>query len=105
MNPRVFVSQEHGQLDYTPAESFGDVVFLTRLDWSPVRSSLTNTALVQEIRDRLRDFRPDEDFITTSGSPVVAGIVFMILREKTDSVNVLRWSNRDHRYQHLVINV
>ena len=105
MKPRVLVSQEHGQLDYTPAEAFGDVVFLTRLDWSPIPSSIANKTLVEEVRRGLKDFRPDVDYVTTSGSPVVSGIMFMILREKTDKLNFLRWSNRDHRYQSLLVHI
>lgn len=104
MKPRVFITQENPNLNYLPAEQFGDVVFLTRDDFSPVRNSLRNDGLVSEIRAKLKDFDPSTDFVTVSGSPVVAAVVFMILSEKTKSINMLRWSNRDHMYQHLVIN-
>lgn len=102
--PRVFVTQENPALNYLPAEEFGDVVFLTREDFSPVRNSLHNDALMAEVRSKLKDFDPERDFITVSGSPVVTAVVFMILSERTRIVNILRWSNRDHLYQHLVIN-
>jgi len=104
MTARVFVTQENPNLNYLPAEAFGDIEFLAREDFSPVRNSLHNEALIQKIRHKLKEFNPDIDFITVSGSPVVAAVVFMILAEKTKTVNILRWSNRDHVYQHLVID-
>lgn len=104
MKARVFITQENPNLNYLPAEQFGDIIFLTREDFSPVRNSLRNDALVTEIRGKLKDFDPQTDFVTVSGSPVVAAVVFMILAEKTKAINMLRWSNRDHVYQHLAIN-
>lgn len=105
MKAKVFITQENPNLNYLPAEQFGDIVFLTREDFSLVRNSLHNDALIAEVRQKLKEFNPETDYITVSGSPVVAAVVFMILSEKTKTVNMLRWSNRDHVYQHLVINV
>lgn len=104
-SPRVFVTQENPNLNYLPAEQFGEIEFMTRGDISPVRNSLSNEALVRELRTKMAKFDPEVDFIVISGSPVVAGIVFMLLREKTTKANVLRWSNRDRMYQHLVIDI
>lgn len=105
MQARVFVTQENPNLNYLPAEEFGEVVFLTRQDFSPVKNSLNNEALVEELRKKLKDFNPRSDYITISGSPVVAAAIFMIIREMTDTLNILRWSNRDHVYQPLVVTV
>lgn len=105
MDAKVFVTQENPNLNYLPAEEFGEIVFLTRSEFSPIRNSLNNDRLLDEIRSKLKEFRPKEDYIVISGSPVVAGIVFMLIREITETLNVLRWSNRDHVYQHLVISI
>lgn len=104
-NSRVFITQENPNLNYLPAEQFGEVVFLTRHDFSLVRNSLNNDALLNEIRHNLRDFDAKNDYVVISGSPIVAGVAFMILREKTEEMNILRWSNRDHLYQHLIISI
>lgn len=104
-NSRVFITQENPNLNYLPAEQFGEIVFLTHHDYSVVRNSLRNEAVVEEIRTNLRNYDPKNDYIVISGSPVIAGIVFMILREKTEEMNILRWSNRDHLYQHLVVSI
>lgn len=105
--PRVFVTQEvrSGRIDYTPAAAFGAVKFCTIMDFSPMDDSMQNNVLVDELRSRLRDFNPESDFIVTSGSPLVIAAVFMILRERTATVRVLRWSNRDHIYQEVTINL
>lgn len=105
MTAKVLVTQENPNLNYLPAEQFGEVHFLTRLDFSPIRNSLTNDAVIKELRDKLRDYNPQTDYIVISGSPVVSSVAFMIIREKTDTVNILRWSNRDQMYQHLVISL
>lgn len=103
--PKVFITQENPNLNYLPAEAFGEIVFMTRGDLSPVRNSLNNEALIEELRGKVREFNAREDFIVISGSPVVAAVTFMLLRDRADTVNVLRWSNRDRVYQHLVISL
>ncbi len=102
---KVYITQENPNLNYLPAEEFGEVIFLTRGDFSPIRNSLNNERLIDEVRTKLRKFDPAVDYVVMSGSPVVSGIVFMLLREITDTLNVLRWSNRDHFYQHLILSV
>jgi len=101
---KVYITQENTNHNYTQAEQYGDIVFLTRSDFSTIKNSLSNKALIEELRSKLKNFDKD-DYVIVSGSPTVACAAFMILREKTDSLNILKWSNRDHHYQHLVITV
>lgn len=106
--PRVFVTQESSQLNYGHAEEFGEVVFLTRDEVSPVPGSLINASIREEIGRKLADFDFDNDFLAPSGSPVVSGIAFLILGEMVESkvpakLCVLRWSNRDRVYQPISI--
>lgn len=96
---RVFVTQENTNLNYQPAEVYGEVLFLTRHDVSPIKGSLTNEALVAEVRSKLASFDSYLDYIVPTGSPAVAAIAFALLRERTDRFNLLRWSNRDRVYQ------
>lgn len=105
MKSRVFITQENPNLNYLPAEGFGEVVFLTRGDISPIRGSLNNENVVEEIRRKLKDFDERFDFVAPSGSPIVTAVVFMVLSEKTREVNVLRWSNRDCVYQPINIKI
>lgn len=105
--PTVYVTQENQGLDYTPAEEYGEVKFITRKEWSPIRGSLLNDELLREIKHTLTEFRPDEDYFVVSGSPTVAAAVFTALgRMRLDGgVRLLRWSNRDRVYQPVHLDV
>lgn len=107
---RVFITHENGSLDYTPAEQFGDITFLTRDDISPVKGSLANDELVAKLKAQLRSFDFYNDFLLPSGSPAVSGLAFAILGGRTRDVaglplKILRWSNRDHKYQPLCVTL
>ncbi len=64
-----------------------------------------NKVLIEELRTRLSEFDPKNDFIIITGSPLVTAAVFMILRERTPIVKFLRWSNRDFVYTEVVIDL
>ena len=102
---RVFITQEMPQLNYTAAEEYGSIEFLTRNDWSPIAASLNNEQLLRDIRSKLADYNPEHDHVVVSGSPVVAAVVFMVLARITRRVSVLKYSNRDQRYTKLTIEV
>lgn len=104
---KVFVTQEHPSLNYAPAEEFGEVVFMTIDDYSSIKNSLHNIDLIDELKNTVKEFDPDVDYIVISGSPVVSAIVFMLvgMMYQGRQINVLRWSNRDHMYQPTTINI
>jgi hypothetical protein len=110
---RVFVTQENSQLNYGPAEQFGEIHFLTRDEVSPVPNSLTNAALLDELTRKLHSFDFDTDYVVPSGSPVVCGLAFLILGRMAEvagfhtarQLRVLRWSNRDRMYQPITITL
>lgn len=109
--PRVFVTQENAMLNYAPAEHFGEVVFLTSRETSPIAGSLANATIVDEVSRRLADFDFERDYICPSGSPTVTGVAFFLLGQQTArapanrTLRVLRWSNRDRVYQLVPLNV
>jgi hypothetical protein len=93
-------------LNYLPAEKFGDIVFITCDEFSPVASSISNEHLVKDIWDKLSDFDPAHDFIVFSGSPTVAAAVFSVVgRMGFDVFRVLRWSNRDNSYTPITLDI
>ncbi len=104
---RVFVTQEAraGSIDYTPAKAYGNISFLTVMDFAPEEDSIYNVVLIEEIRAKLHDFNAETDYMVITGSPVVTAAVFMILRERQTRVRVLRWSNRDFSYSVVTINL
>ncbi len=101
---RVFITQENPNLNYLPAEEFGELVFVTRDDLSPVKNSLNNEHVRATISRVLADFNPHFDYVCVSGSPSVTALCFMILARKHTQVRVLRWSNRDGKYSVIHLN-
>lgn len=103
--PKVFVTQETNY-DFQPAESFGEVVFVTHKDLNNMRASMHNDRVVAEVRDRLKHFDPAEDWVVIAGSPYIAALVFMLLgHRRINTVKILRWDNRDRRYVPLHIEL
>ena len=103
--PKVYVTQEVRTANYGPAEQFGEVVFLTASELSQFKNSVHNKKVIGVIRENLKHFNSATDFIAPSGSPVITGIVFAILREKTTQFQVLKWNARDQMYAPLFINI
>lgn len=92
--------------DFSLAEKYGTVEFVTRNDVNNMKNSLENKALVREIRMRLHKFDPDRDFVLIAGSPYVTALMFLILgARKIRKVKFLRWSNRDRLYTPVTIDL
>lgn len=102
---KVFVTQEVATANYSDLERFGDPVFLSASEVSNVPDSLHNQKLVGLIRERFESYDPTMDFIAPSGSPIIAGLVFALAREKGDTFNVLKWNNRDRQYTAIRIGI
>jgi hypothetical protein len=111
--PRVFITQENSQLNYGHAEEYGEIVFLTAKEVSPVPGSIINADIMAELERKLADFDFDNDFLAPSGSPVVCGLTFFMLGKMAERagfpsvrcLRVLRWSNRDRVYQPIHITI
>ena len=102
---KVFITQEVTTANYSDVERFGEPVFLSASEVSNVPDSLHNQKLVGLIRERFNEYDPGVDFIAPSGSPIIAGLVFALAREKGDTFNVLKWNNRDRIYTAIRIGV
>lgn len=105
MQPRVFVTQETSH-DFRAAEQFGTVEFVTAGDLNNMRQSLHNERLIADVKDKLKDFDPERDWLVITGSPYVSALVFLLLgMKKFRSVRILRWDNRDFCYVPLHIEL
>jgi hypothetical protein len=103
--PRVFVTQET-ELNFAPAEQFGNIEFITIADLNNIKGSLHNDKLVVDIAAKLQSFDEKTDFIVITGSPYVSALVFLLLgRRGVRNVKLLRWSNRDFNYTPMFIDV
>jgi len=101
---KVFITQE-GNHNYTEAQEFGEVIFLTSSEFSPIPTSLKNSDIIKEIRKNMSDYIPGIDYIMPSGSPIAIGVTFMIAREKGATVNILKWDNHYRRYNSIIVKI
>lgn len=102
---RVFVTQE-SDYDFSKAEAYGELVFLSHQDLNNIKGSLHNEDVLQRIRGKLIAFNPEQDWLVITGSPYVTAATFMILGAKrVRTVKVLRWDNRDFVYRPLYIEL
>ena len=100
----IWITQETPH-NFTSAEEFGEVVFVTNRDLHNHPNSLHNPEVLRQIQSKLTRFDPDNDFILPVGSPYISAMVFMMLgRAGVDKVRILRWSNRDKLYIPLYIH-
>ena len=107
IKPLVWVTQENPKFDYTPAEKYGELRFITCKDYTNNENSLFNSGLSEEIMLELREFNPDVDYLLPSGSPVVMMAVAAILGRDCRNLKILKWNNRNNAwcYNSLTIEV
>lgn len=95
---KVYVVQENPRLDYTDAERYGDVVFMTAREFSPMKNSISNKTVLGDIDRHMKNFNPAEDFLLLTGGPILLGYAFSLALAKTGSIHVLQWDNYKHGY-------
>jgi|AntDeeMinimDraft_6_1070357.scaffolds.fasta_scaffold20915_2 hypothetical protein len=96
---RVFVVQENPNLDYGPAESYGEVVFITAEEFRPIAGSIRNDYILTDIDRRMAEFDPDNDWLILTGNPMIMGYSFHLALMKTGSVKCLQWDRRSAEYR------
>lgn len=93
---KVFVAQENDKFDYSAAEQFGDLVFLTQHEYRSY-SSPANGKIRDEIFDGLSEITP-EDYLLLTGNPITMSYAFHIAAcylhdQGCSSVKILRWNS------------
>lgn len=101
---KVFVVQEQQHLDYSDAERFGEVKFMTRLEYNGLRNSLRNEQALADIRNGLIGFDSERDFLLLTGNPVTMGYAFWTAMLKamgrgSEKLNILQWDRESGRYK------
>jgi len=103
--PKVYIVQEptkfdpvtrthKPRIDLTPAQDFGELVFLT----SPGMFGLDPTATIQGITAKLADLT-EEDFILCVGAPELIGWTMAIAAKQLNGhLKTLSWRNDETRY-------
>ncbi len=101
---KVFVTQYSRRLDFTQLSRYGEVVFLTKKEYDPEPvPAEVNEAMKAEIAITMKDYTPGIDYIVTTGSAIPSLIVGKLLDISNNAAGskhqILKWSNRDHKYE------
>lgn len=93
--PIVWVAQE-GVNDYSPAEEFGEVRFITRHDWVKMAGSRVNSWISEDIREFITQYVPGVDFVVMAGNPIVTSLIVsaMVYKHATSEHQYLKWDGR-----------
>jgi hypothetical protein len=105
---KVFVVQENFRADYSDAERFGELVFMTASEFKPINGSLRNQAIKDDIKASLVRFTPD-DFLVLTGNPTMIGFAFHhavgAVANKGGVLNILQWDKIANGYKPFQITV
>lgn len=101
----VWVTQESPLLDYTDAERYGEVKFITADEFTPSEHSLRNVEIFRAIEKALAGYNVSTDYVLSSGAPSIVAAVFYVLGSKYPKTDIrfLAWNNRDRQYRLLRI--
>lgn len=93
--PIVFVTQDNRN-DYSAAEQFGTVDFITRAELTKIDNSASNQQALADARRFLSFYKPGEDFILPTGNPMYVALIMMSLPKCEH--NLLKWDSRRCNY-------
>jgi hypothetical protein len=100
----VYVIQENSDHNYSAAEEYGEVVFLTADSYSNNNNSLHNRKVEVAIVKGLERFNPESDYLLCAGHPILIGIAFHVVATKVKGeFRCLRWNKLHMRYTALTV--
>jgi hypothetical protein len=97
--PRVFALQYREHMDLNKAEEYGEIVFLSRLEYNPGQVH-AQVRLEREIIHGLREYRPGHDLILPTGSQpaqIMLGRILERLYPNTKHT-LMYWAPRREEY-------
>lgn len=100
-NRIVWVTQECNN-DYSAAEKYGEVRFITRSELRPFSDSKQTGNVFRDILKFKSQYVPSVDYIVLSGNPMINAVLCMSLDGKNH--NFLKWNNRSVGYTPFVLN-
>lgn len=99
---------EQQPFDYTPATTYGRLVFLDTQRLAPAAPNAPDTwnrQVLHGIRRDLSGYVPGYDYIVPTGAPARMLVVGMVLAEKGKMHRMLGWDNRQRRYLEYIITL
>lgn len=95
MNPKIWVVQE-GNNDYSSAEEYGEVQFITKSDLRNTPGSEQTMNVYADIRKFKTQYIPGIDYIIPVGNPMIVVLVSMVLG--FGNHKFLKWDGRRVTY-------
>lgn len=94
MSAQVYITQESRKFkDLDPAKKYGELGYITSLEYSMVKKSDNNAVIHSAIADTVGGINPDEDYILMLGDPIIIGLVIHKMLETHGIVRLLKWNN------------
>lgn len=93
-DPTVFVVQDSGH-NLAPLMQFGQIEIVTPGNYPYFRDN--TKSFVQQMKEKLNNFDPVNDYLVPTGDPICIGIAFSILNVH-DQYSVLKWDKQSRRY-------
>jgi len=106
---KVYIVQENHRFSYDDAEQYGELCFMTRLEFSSNANSLNNQTIQEQIYTNAQQFEVD-DYLLLTGNPVSMAFAFHLVAMKLasgghKSIRVLKWDNMVGKYVSIEINI
>ncbi len=106
--PTVFVTQDNQKLDYEPAREFGEIEYLTFIEYSPhPNDGVGNAEFMNQLWDKLQLYEPGIDYILASGSPISIFVTGLIVgnfpHSATERHKILKWNHRLRDYELCIV--
>lgn len=92
--PWVWIPQDSGRLDLSPALRYGTMVSFSRADCPITRVA----EIVYLVNEWMETFNPDTDYLMLIGDPVLIAICANNVAQRFKSFSVLKWNRQTREY-------
>ena len=99
--PNVFVVQETGRIDITPAREFGEIITML----PPGDTNFSYPYIVRCIKECIESYAKPDDFLLLTGDPVSIGIATTIMSKRFARLRFLKWLPRERQYLPVTVDL
>lgn len=96
---KVWVVQENPRMDYSPAEAFGEIRFMTADEFRPMAASLKNEDIKADVERGAAEFVAETDWLVLTGNPIMIGYAFHLVHKENSRVRFLQWDRIRGEYR------
>lgn len=96
----VYVVQDSPGKNLEPAKKFGEIKILL----SPRDAEKDSFDILMKLRDRLIRVE-SEDYVLLIGDPLAIGLTMMVIFDRVNGINALRWDRKRYKYEEIRVEV